>query len=128
MKLRVLALILALSFIGWAQGTPSQSAPNSTPAPEATGCCHHSDQMKEGEGCCHHAKAEGKDAMACCGKDKCEMKDAKSCCEGKDKEMKACMEQCKKDKKSCGGSGDEKTAANCCGKSCSRHEHAPATS
>jgi hypothetical protein len=126
MKLRVFVLILALSFVVWAQGTPS--SPNATPAPEAKSCCHHMDQAKEGEGCCHHAKAEGKDAMACCGKDKCEMKDAKSCCGGEGKDMKACMQQCKKGKRSCGGSASEKTATNCCGKSCSRHEHAPAAS
>jgi hypothetical protein len=131
MKLRLFALILTLSLVVWAQGTPA--APNSTPAPEAKGCCHHMDNAKEGEGCCHHAKAEGKEAMACCGKDKCEKKDAKSCCAGKD--MKACMEQCQKDGKgccgdgkSCGGSEADKSTASCCGKSCSHHEHTPAAS
>jgi hypothetical protein len=118
MKPRVFALILALSFVVWAQGNPAPAAPN-TPAPEAKACCHHMDNMKDGEDCCHHPKAEGKDAMACCGKDKCEKKDAKSCCEGKD--MKACMEQCKKD--GC-GSATDKTTAHCCGNSCSRAQHA----
>lgn len=128
MKLRVFALILALSLVVWAQGTPSASTTNSTPAPETKGCCHHAADMKDGEGCCHHAKAGADGAMACCGKDKCEMKDAKSCCGGKDKDMKACMKECKKGNKSCGDSGTDKTASNCCGKACSRHEHTPSAS
>lgn len=127
MKLRVLALLMVLSLVVWAQGNPAPTAPNSTPAPEAKGCCHHSHDAKAGEGCCHHAKADGKDAAGCCGKDKCEKKDAKSCCAGKN--MKACMEQCKKDGKGCCGEGkgccgsaDEKAAADCCkGNSCPRH-------
>lgn len=121
MKLRIFALILTLSMVVWAQGSPAPSAPNSTPAPEAKSCCHHMAEMKDGEGCCHHAKAEGKEAMDCCGKDKCEMKDGKACCDGKD--MKACMKECKKDNKSCCASASDKTAKNCCGNSCSRHEH-----
>ena len=93
MKFRLFALILALSLVGWAQETPA--APNSTPAPQAQGCCHHNmADMKDGKGCCHHAAADAKDAAACCGKDKCEMKDGKSCCDGKD--MKAAMKDCKK--------------------------------
>jgi hypothetical protein len=133
MKFRVFALILALSFVVWAQGSPAPAAPNASPAPEAKCCCHHADNVKDGEGCCHHAKAEGKEAMACCGKDKCEKKDAKSCCEGKD--MKAGAEQCKKegccaDGKCCAGDkgapATDKSAASCCGNSCSRHQHAPA--
>lgn len=121
MKLRLFALILTLSLVVWAQGNPAPAAPNSTPAPEAKSCCHHMDQMKDGEGCCHHAKAEGKEAMNCCGKDKCEMKDAKSCCNGKD--MKACMKDGEKGKESCCNGSSDKTAMNCCGKSCSRHGH-----
>jgi hypothetical protein len=55
--------------------------------------------------------------------------------------MKACMEQCKKDGKGCCadgkccaegkgccGSEADKSAANCCGKSCSRHQHTQAGS
>jgi hypothetical protein len=60
------------------------------------------------------------------------MKDGKSCCDAKD--MKACMEQCKKDGKGCcadgkcgtdgkGSSATDKTAANCCGEKCERHQH-----
>lgn len=129
MKLRMLALTLVLSLVAWAQTTsPAPSTPNSTPAPEAKGCCHHMADQKDGKGCCHHAAAEGKDATACCGKGKCDMKDGKSCCEGKD--MTACMKEGKKDgccaggKGCCGGSA-EKTAANCCGgNKCEHHPQA----
>jgi hypothetical protein len=128
MKLRLTALIyiLALSLVGWAQETPAAAAaPNSTPAPQANGCCHHNmADMKDGKGCCHHAAADAKDATACCGKDKCEMKDGKSCCEGKD--MKAAMKECKKnggctDGKCCGKAKGDKTAMGCCGSMCERH-------
>src|SRR5260370_27385007 len=132
MKFRLFALILALSLslFGWAQETPA--APNSTPAPQAKGCCHHNmADMKDGKGCCHHAAADAKDATACCGKDKCEMKDGKSCCEGKD--MKAAKKDCEKngcckDGKCCGETKGDKTAMDCCGSKCERHPHAPAES
>ena len=118
----ILILILALSPVGWAQDTPA--APNSTPAPQTKGCCHHS-------------MADAKDAAACCGKDKCEMKDGKSCCDGKD--MKAAMKDCKKngccadgkccvEGKCCGEAKGDKTAMGCCGNSCKRHPHPPAES
>src|ERR1039458_4787422 len=141
MKFRLFALILilALSLIGWTQETPAASpAPNSTPAPQAQGCCpHNMADMKDGRNCCHHAAADGKDAAAGCDKDKCAMKDGKSCCEGKN--MKAAMKQCKKngcctggnccaDGKSCGGAKGDKTAMGCCGSKCERHPQTPAES
>jgi len=137
MKLRILALIMTLSLVVWAQGTAAPSAPNSTPAPEAKGCCRHMDHMQDGKGCCHHAQADGKNATGCCGNDKnkCETKDAKSCCQGNDKDMQACMDKCKKegkgccgDGKGCSGSADAKSAANCCGNSCPRHPHSTTAS
>ena len=117
MKLRVFALILSLSLLGWAQETPATSTtPNSTPAPKAKGCCHH-------------AAAATKDAMSCCGNDnnKCEAKDGNSCCTGKD--TKADMKECKnsdcgKNGKSCGEAKGDKTAMGCCGSKC---EHQPQT-
>jgi hypothetical protein len=134
-----LILILALSLVGWAQETPATSAaPNSTPAPQAQGCCHHNmANMKDGKGCCHHAAADAKGATACCGEDKCEAKDGKSCCEGKD--MKAAMAQCKKndcckdgkccgDGKSCGDAKGAKTAMDCCGSKCERQPQTPTAS
>jgi len=135
MKFRLFALILtlALSLAGWTQDTPAApAAPNSTPAPQAQGCCHHNmADMKDGKGCCHHGATDAKDAAACCGKDKCEMKDGKSCCDGKD--MKAAMKQCKKngcckDDKSCGKTKGDKTAMGCCGSKCERHPQTPAVS
>jgi hypothetical protein len=129
MKFRLFALILALSLAGWAQEKPAASAaPNSTPVPQAKGCCHHNmADMKDGKDCCHHAAANAKDATSCCGKDKCEMKDGKSCCDAKD--MKAAMKECKKkgccaEGKSCGGTKGDKTAAGCCGDRCEHHPHA----
>lgn len=140
MKFRLLALIavLALSLTGWAQETPATSAaPNSTPAPQAKGCCHHNMDnmnMMDGKGCCHQGDA--KDAGACCGKDKCDMKDGKSCCSGKD--MKKAMKECKKNgcctdgkccnDKSCAGGKGDKTAKACCGNQCQRPAQTPAAS
>jgi hypothetical protein len=137
MKFRLFALILilALSLVGWAQEPPA--APNSTPAPQAKGCCHHNMAGKDDKGCCHHAAADAKDAAACCSKDKCEMKDGKSCCDGKD--MKAAMKECKKsgcctdgkccaEGKSCGEAKGDKTAMGCCGSKCERHPRTPAES
>jgi hypothetical protein len=129
MKLKLFALITALSLAVWAQQNPSTSTPDATSAPETKSCCHHAANAADTKGpasCCHHADA--KDASSanavaeCCGKSKCEMKDGKSCCGGKEmasaksccagKDMKACAKQCEK-----GG----KSAANCCGSKC---EHA----
>jgi hypothetical protein len=132
MKSRLFALIavLVLSLVGWTQDTTAApAAPNSTPAPQAHGCCHHKmADMKDGKSCCH--RADGKEAAACCGKEKCEMKDGKSCCDGKD--MKADMKECKKsgcckDGKCCAESKVEKTAMDCCGSKC-EHPTAPAVS
>lgn len=131
MKLKFFALFLALSLIVWAQAPPSPTTPNSTPAPEVKGCCHHGAAMKEG--CCHHAKVDSKDAASCCG-DKCQAKAGKSCCESKD--MKACAKECKKagsgqqakcgaNGKDCSGGSADKTAAKCCGgNKCERHQEA----
>ena len=121
MKFRLFALILALSLVGWAQETPA--APNSTPAPQAQGCCHHNmADMKDGKGCCHHAAGDAKDAAACCGKDmKAAMKDCKKngCCT----DGKCCAEG-----KSCGEAKGDKTAMGCCGSKCERHPHTPTQS
>src|ERR1022692_1309954 len=141
MKFRFVALILtlALSLFGWAQDTPAAPAtPNSTPATQAQGCCHHNmadmqAQTKDGKSCCHDTAAatNTKDAAGCCGKDKdkCDMKDGKSCCAGKD--MKAAMKECKKhgccaDGK-CGNAKGDKTAQGCCGNKCESHQTSAAS-
>jgi hypothetical protein len=135
MKLKLFALLLtlSLSLVGWSQDAPSTpAAPNSTPAPQAQGCCHHDAAMKDGKSCCHHGAADSKDAAGCCGKNKCAAKDNKSCCEGKD--MKAAMKECTKngcckDGKSCGEAKGDKTAMNCCGGGkCERHPQTQAGS
>ncbi len=145
MKFRLLALILALALsfagstqAGWTQDTPAApAAPNSTPAPQAQGCCHHNmADMKDGKSCCHHGATDARDAAACCGKDKCEMKDSKSCCEGKD--TKSAMKKCKKEGccaggkccsgKTCGDAKGDKTAMGCCGSECECHSQTTAGS
>ena len=145
MKFRLFALILTLALslasstqAGWTQDTSAApAAPNSAPASQAQGCCHHSmADMKDGKSCCHHGAAETKEAAACCGKDKCEMKDGKSCCEGKD--TKSAMKECKKDAccadgkccsgKSCGVGKGDKAAMGCCGGKCERHSQTAAGS
>ena len=123
MKFRLFAMVIVLALVAWAQENPAASTPNASQAP-AKSCCHHAADAKDAMACCHHASADAKDAMDCCGKDKCDKKDAKSCCCGK--KMKACMKACKKegackDGKCCGAG--EKSAMNCCGDKCERHEH-----
>jgi len=135
MKFRFFALLLALSFVVWAQDNPAPSVPGAAPAPEAKSCCHRAADAKDGKSCCHPSSSDAKDAVACCGgKDKCEMKngkmkDGQSCCDGK--AMKAQMKQCKKnggwaDGKCCGAAADA-SAINCCGNKCERRAHASAS-
>jgi hypothetical protein len=139
MKFRFLAMILALSLLAWAQESPSTSAPNATPKPEANSCCHHASDMKNGAGCCSHASADAKDAAGCCGGAKCQTKAGKSCCAGmatadaksfNGKDMKKCMKQCKKNGGCADGKcwGGEKSAMNCCGTKCEHAVHAASAS
>ena len=102
MKYRMLALILALSVVAWAQ-TATQSAPSAPQQSTAPGngkcaCCDKMSDAKGGHAACMH-KHDGKEMASCCSG-----KDEKSCCGGKD--AKSCMK--------------DKTAASCrkdgCGK------------
>jgi hypothetical protein len=135
MRLRLIALILALSAVSWAQ-TATQSTPPQGAAPsEATTCpcCDKgaSADAKEGHACCaHHAMAstEGKEPACCAGKDKatcCGGKDAKSCKRtGDDKTATACGsdKKCGKDcAEGCASKQDEKTSNSCCGTHCADH-------
>jgi hypothetical protein len=152
MKHKLLALLLALTAMSWAQST----TPNQTLAPEqksapadakpACPCCDkmadHAAMHKDME-CCANHKASAKDdkeATSCCSE-----KDAKgemSCCG--DKDAKACMKKngtkddkssasCPKDK--CGEghemaccSAKEGSASGCChGNQCGKHNHEPAS-
>jgi hypothetical protein len=118
MKLRTIALMLAVSVTLWAQ------TPDTTPAPDTKdakpGCCAHmghmeSDKMgadskeanscaKHGKSCCAgmHDKKDGKEAKMACSKG---AKEGMACCKGK--EAKDAKAGC------CAGMGkdDEKDAA-----------------
>jgi len=118
MKSRVLALILALGVISWAQTTTP--VPQSDAPAAKCGCCQKmaSADSKDGHASCMH-KQDGKEMASCCAG-----KDEKSCCGGKD--AKSCMRDGKADASCCkNGCGKDKTASCCgskagkqCGKGC----------
>ncbi len=120
MKFRMLALILALTVMSWAQ-TATQSAPATTPDKNAPA------EMGK---CCHKMSADGKDNASCMrdGKQTASSKEAGSCCAGKDgkscsngKDEKSCMNGDKSAASCCkDGCGKDKTAASCCGDKCSK--------
>ena len=107
MKHRMLALMLALTVVSWAQ-TATQTPP-STPqqgaAPEKgkAACCDKmaSSDSKDAHAACMR-KHDGKKMASCCAG-----KDEKSCCGGKD--AKSCMK-------------DDKTAAGCCKDGCGKEK------
>src|SRR5512132_4074138 len=106
MKRNLIAILLALTVMSWAQST----TPGQTPAPDqktapadtkpACPCCdktasaEHSSMHKDMKACMHHDAKDGKEAMVCCG--------------GKDANNAAC---CGKDAKACGKDGKTMT---CC--------------
>lgn len=128
MKYKLIAAVLALTVMSWAQ-TATQTAP-STPqqstAPAEKGKCPCCDKLastdaKESHSCCaqHDMKAgemgDMKDMGSCCAsKDKascCDSKDAKSCMKGdKDGSAKSC----------CGDKCSKEKMASCCGDKCSK--------
>jgi hypothetical protein len=143
MKFKMIAFILSLSILSWAQ-TATQSKPNQATPPTSSAaqadnkaecpCCQKTAESKEAMACCaHHEMAanDGEKPMPCCAG-----KDAKSCME--DKEGKSCMQGDKSQTASCGGSGccgadhekccsksekdGEKAAMGCCAK-CGQHQH-----
>jgi hypothetical protein len=135
MKFKMIALVLALTLMSWAQ-TATQtapSAPQQSTVPAEKAKCPCCDKM---------ANADTKDAPACCTHhdmrghtmDAKDSKEMASCCAGKGaksgdcKEGMACMKNdkdkaaascckdaCDKDGVSC---GKDKTAASCCGNGC----------
>ena len=150
MKRNLIAILLALTSMTWAQST----TPNQTPAPEQKAapaeakpgcpCCDkmatadHSSMHKDMQACMHHdaSAKDGKEAASCCsGKDVKDAKGAASCCGGKD------AQACAKDDKSagccasgkpgeghemacCSGkAGDASTQGCCAGNSCGKHDH-----
>jgi hypothetical protein len=110
MKSKLLAVLLALNVMCWAQ---TSTTPNPAPAPEkksapaeakpACPCCEHMGAdhaaMHNGmESCCMHKDAAGKD------------KDAMSCCAGMDDKM-----ACGRAKDNKATAKDDKAPASCCG-------------
>jgi hypothetical protein len=135
MKIKMLALILALTTTMWAQtANPTTSDKDSAAASStASACCDKMAKDSKDMPCCHGKDVKGE--MACChGKD---AKGDMACCNGKD--AKACMRAskdagscCGKDAacgqegvSCCGAKGTaEATAKGCCaGGKCDRHAH-----
>ena len=133
MKYKLIAAVLALTVVSWAQ-TATQAAP-STPQPstapaEKCPCCEKmaSSDAQDAPSCCAHHDMKGgetKDMATCCaGKDaKSSMKSekdtaAKSCCGDKcnqEKMASCCGDKCSKDGKGCcAEKKSDKSAKNCC--------------
>ncbi len=116
MKHKMLALILALTVVSWAQEA-TQTAP-ATPQQSTEkakcSCCDKTASADAKAGCCahhDHSMASGdKEGMSCSrkdGKSRCG-KDAKSCMKGEKGE--SCCKDC----------GKDKTASSCCGGKCEK--------
>ncbi len=124
MRFKLIALILALTVMSWAQtATPSApSTPQQSTVPaeaKACPCCDKaSAEMNEGHACCAHHATAAKDAKAAC----CSGKDAKSCKRtSADKTAAACCggAKCGKDcAKQCGSGKQGKEIARSCSSGC----------
>lgn len=140
MKSKLLAMILMLNVMCWAQTATPAPAPEQKSAPaeakpncpccEKMGDMHDHAAMHKNMQACMHTK-DGKDAMDCCaGKDgKSEM----ACCHdkgvnttAKDGKTSCCgAGKCEGKEISCCAAKDGKSAEGCCGgNSCSKHDHA----
>ena len=122
MRHKMLALMLALTVVSWAQTSTQNTpaAPAQSTAPAEKGKCPCCDKtaadMKDMKGCCAHQdmkSGDSKETASCCAG-----KDAKSCCGGSD--AKACMKGDKDKAGCCTGCGKDKTAAACCGGKCGK--------
>jgi hypothetical protein len=117
MKHKMIALILALTVMSWAQTAtptaPSTPQQSNVPADKKCPCCDKlaAADTKDTAACCarngQHAK-QGKEMASCCAGT-----EAKSCCSGSDA-------------KSCVKNGKDNTAA-CCGDTCSRDKNTTAS-
>lgn len=125
MKYKMIALILALTVVSWAQtatqaAPAAPSSPQQSTAPAEKAKCPCCDKMaaadtKGAPACCaRHAQHStgGKETASCCSG-----KDAKSCCSGTD--AKSCMKS-DKDKVACCAGCKDKTAAACCNGNCGK--------
>jgi hypothetical protein len=105
MRLKLIALMLALTVTSWAQ-TATPSAPSTpqqgTVSAEAKACP-----------CCDKGSAKVKDGHACCARHAMAAKDGKepACCAGKEKAACCAGENAK----SCQYTSASETAAACCG-------------
>jgi len=119
MKYRMLALILALTVVSWAQTatqtTPSNPQQSTAPEKSQCACCDKmaSSDAKDARAACM-GKHDGKEMASCCAG-----KDAKSCCGGED--AKSCMKDGKMADCCKGQRRDEcdRRAGKDCGKGCS---------
>jgi hypothetical protein len=105
MKHKMIALILALTVVSWAQ-TTTQTTPSTS---------QQSSAPTEKGKCCDKMAADTEDAHASCAdhmKHTGEGKEMAGCCWGKHNHAKSCIKE-DKDKSACCGKG--KTAATCCG-------------
>ena len=121
-SLKMLAMILALTVLPWAQ-TSTPNNPDTT-AQSTTKtkcpCCQKMADAKDGKSCCAHHDMAAKDgkAMSCCS-----AKDGKSCMNGDKKEMAACAKAgcCAEGKDCCKKDGDKSAMACCDGGQCGMH-------
>jgi hypothetical protein len=104
MKHKLLALLLALTVMSWAQtATQSSPAPEQSTSDKAKGaCCDKcAADSKDGHAACmRHGHGDAKEMASCC-----DAKEGASCCGGKD--AKSCMK-------------DDKTSASCCKDGCGK--------
>ena len=129
MKFKMLALILVVTIITWAQNaTPTTpSAPQQSDAPAAKDKCPCCDKMAADAkdapvSCMHHEMKAGeseKKESCCAGKDamSSDAKGAMSCMKGdKDKPAASCGDQCSKDKDAAARCGGKDCGKDCCSK------------
>jgi hypothetical protein len=137
MKHKLIALMLALTVMSWAQSTTPAptSEQNSTPAKASCPCCEKMASADHKDlACMRHAGKHGKEMSCCSGKN---AKDAASCCTGKDgkscsKDDKASASCCDKNKPgeaeemACCAKDGKNGANGCCtGKQCVKHTDHP---
>lgn len=123
-SLKMLAMILVLTVLPWAQtSTPNNAeATAQSKAKTECPCCQKMADAKDGKSCCAHHDMAAKDgeAMSCCSKD------GKSCMKGDKKEMAACAKAgcCAEGKDCCKKEGDKSAMACCSGGQCGMHHDA----
>jgi hypothetical protein len=114
MKHTLLALILALTVVSWAQdATPAPSTDQQTSTEkQKCACCDKmsASDSKDMKMCARHGKHAKGGKGSCCAGEK-----AMSCCS---KDGKSCMKDEKTAAACCKDCGKDKTASSCCGKNC----------